>query len=124
MYYSMKYLSGFAILQVISKRIVRKFELIDKETMRIFVFFQEKPDIILLKSLDIHEISKTEDLTVKNYFFIEEFKDYYCVRFEGLAKDNKGRKNYFLLCKKKDEVSMERIQVMKTIFLEAEGMNN
>lgn len=120
MYYAFKHFTGWAILSEINKRTIQKIRLIDKQSMEVHLFSKEMPEIVLLNSLKIFDIDAAENAMPKKFFYDEQLKNYYFIRFEGKVK-NEALKYYYLFCKKNDEAPGDRFQVLKAIFLESKG---
>ena len=90
--------------------------------MEVHLFFKDLPEVVLLNSLTIFDIDEAENIMLKKFFNEEQLKNYYFIRFEGKVR-NQALKSYYLYCKKNDDAPAERIQVLKSIFVESKGFN-
>lgn len=121
MYFTMKFFSSFWTLKMMSNKIVRKIEILDKENLEIRVFSNENKEKIIMNSIEIEDISK--GLIKGKMVEFKGVEDWYCVRFSG--KDRLGkRRNFFLMMqgdREKISSPKDRVKVLKTMFIEAKG---
>jgi len=121
MYYTLKYLTGLSVLRMLSNKIVKKMEIIDKECVQIQVFLSENKEKIMMNSLEIYDISK--GLVAEKLVVCEGLDECYFVRFGGRTRQGK-KQNFFMILEANGEKitsPKDRVKVLKTMFIEAKG---
>ena len=125
MFFTVRYFFSYITLTNFPKKMVKKIEIINKDTIHFYTFSKEKPDVIDMKSLRILEIQPSNGFFHKR-LKVEGINEKYIIEVccnEQREKDKLRRNKFYYMIMKNEAEEIgpkEKLEVLKAVFTEAE----